>query len=132
MLPPVTEHVSLHSKSYVKIFHVRMGVANNMHPLNWGGGAQTEKIQFFHMCWGGVTSEPRKNMTGACEGSSTGCEMCLTSNTCPFCNKSFIFITADIILVVKSSRLRNFNPSTLKNGISFCVGGTQSSQNRPQ
>ena len=30
---------------YVKILHVRLGGANNMHPLSWGGGgAQTEKI----------------------------------------------------------------------------------------
>ena len=31
---------------YVKILHVRLGVANNMRPLSWGGGAQTEKIPF--------------------------------------------------------------------------------------
>ena len=32
---------------YVKILHVHLGVANNMHPLSWGGGAQTEKILNF-------------------------------------------------------------------------------------
>ena len=32
------------TNQYVKILHVRLGVANNMHPLSWG--AQTEKIQF--------------------------------------------------------------------------------------
>ena len=34
---------------YVKILHVRLGGANNMRPLSWGGGggAQTEKIQIF-------------------------------------------------------------------------------------
>ena len=26
---------------------MRLGVANNMRPLSWGGGAQTEKIQKF-------------------------------------------------------------------------------------
>ena len=32
----------------VKILHVRLGGANNMRPLSWGGGgAQTEKIQAF-------------------------------------------------------------------------------------
>ena len=30
---------------YVKIWHVRLGGAHNMHPLSWGEGAQTEKIQ---------------------------------------------------------------------------------------
>ena len=33
---PVTEHVSLHSKPLRKIMHVRLGDANNMHPLSWG------------------------------------------------------------------------------------------------
>ena len=47
MLPPVTEHVSLHSKSLCKnIARASGGVANNMHPLSWG--AQTEKIQNFN------------------------------------------------------------------------------------
>ena len=32
---------------YVKIWHVRLGDANNMQPLSWGGGAQTEKIRKF-------------------------------------------------------------------------------------
>ena len=36
MLPPVTEHVSLHSKSLCKNI-ARLGVANNMHPVSWGG-----------------------------------------------------------------------------------------------
>ena len=31
----------------VKILHVRLGGANNMHPLSLGGGAQTEQIQKF-------------------------------------------------------------------------------------
>ena len=39
--PPVTEHVSLHSKSLSKNIARESGVANNMHPLSWG--AQTEK-----------------------------------------------------------------------------------------
>ena len=26
---------------YVKILHVHLGVANNMHPLSWGGGGGT-------------------------------------------------------------------------------------------
>ena len=26
---------------YVKIWHVRLGGANNMHPLSWGGGGGT-------------------------------------------------------------------------------------------
>ena len=40
MRPTVTEHVPLHSKLLcnVKILHVRLGVANNMRPLSWGGG----------------------------------------------------------------------------------------------
>ena len=37
MLPPVTEHVSLHSKSLCKNIARASGVANNMHPLSWGG-----------------------------------------------------------------------------------------------
>ena len=39
---------------HVKIWHVRLGDENNMHPLSWGGGgAQTEKI-------------PKKYARGAC------------------------------------------------------------------
>ena len=34
--------MSLHSNLLCSIWHVRLGGANNMHPLNWG--AQTEKI----------------------------------------------------------------------------------------
>ena len=30
---------------YVKIWHMRLGGANNMRSLSWGGGAQTEKIR---------------------------------------------------------------------------------------
>ena len=46
--PPVTEHVSFLSKSFCKIWHVRLVVANNMRALSWGGGgggAETEKIR---------------------------------------------------------------------------------------
>ena len=32
---------------HVKIWHVCLGGANNMHPLSWGWGAQTEKIPIF-------------------------------------------------------------------------------------
>ena len=42
MRPPVTEHVLVNH--YVKIWLVRLGGANNMRPLSWGGGGQTEKI----------------------------------------------------------------------------------------
>ena len=28
---------------YVKILHVRLGVANNMHPLSWGGGHKQKR-----------------------------------------------------------------------------------------
>ena len=32
---------------YIKIWHVRLRVANNIHPLSWGGGdGVTEKIRF--------------------------------------------------------------------------------------
>ena len=41
---PITELVSLHSKSLCRILHVPRGVANNMDPLGWGG-AQTENVQ---------------------------------------------------------------------------------------
>ena len=41
---PVTEHVSLHSKSLCKNVARASGGGNNLHPLS-GGGAQTEKIQ---------------------------------------------------------------------------------------
>ena len=34
---------------YVKLWHVRLGGANSMRPLSWGGGAQTEKIQTFEL-----------------------------------------------------------------------------------
>ena len=35
---------------HVKILHMRLGGANNMHPLSWRGwGAQTEKIQNFYI-----------------------------------------------------------------------------------
>ena len=34
--PPTTVHVPLHSKFYVKIWHLRLGGANTMHPLSWG------------------------------------------------------------------------------------------------
>ena len=50
MRPPVTEHVPLHSKSLCKNIARASGGgggANNMHPLSWGGGAQTEKIHNF-------------------------------------------------------------------------------------
>ena len=46
MLPPVTEHVSLHSKSLRKNMARASGGANDMHTISWGGGgAHTEKIQ---------------------------------------------------------------------------------------
>ena len=44
MLPPITEHVSLHGKSLCKIIARASGGANNMHPLICGGGAQTERV----------------------------------------------------------------------------------------
>ena len=40
MLPPVTEHVPLHSKSLCKSMARASGGANNMHPLSWGGGTK--------------------------------------------------------------------------------------------
>ena len=40
MQPPVTEHVSYIVNHYVKIWVVRLGIANNMHPLSWGGGEE--------------------------------------------------------------------------------------------
>ena len=47
--PPVTEHVPLHSKqkNYLKIWHVRLGGANNMHRLSFGGWKRSEvSIEF--------------------------------------------------------------------------------------
>ena len=41
--PPVAKHVPLQSKSLCKIMVRASGDANYMHPLSWGGGAQTEK-----------------------------------------------------------------------------------------
>ena len=44
MLPPKlqsTPHDIVNH--YVKIWHVRLGVANNMHPLSWGGGGTNGK-----------------------------------------------------------------------------------------
>ena len=43
MRPPVTEHVPLHSKSLCKN-HVRLGCANNMRPLSWGGTNEKDPI----------------------------------------------------------------------------------------
>ena len=43
MQPPITEHLSLHSKSLSKIWHARLGDTNNMHPLRWGHKRQSEK-----------------------------------------------------------------------------------------
>ena len=44
MRPPVTDHVSLHRKSLCKMWHVRLGGANNMRLISWG--AQTEDPNF--------------------------------------------------------------------------------------
>ena len=44
--PPIAEHESLHDRSLCKNITLASGGANNMHPLSWGGGAQTEKIQY--------------------------------------------------------------------------------------
>ena len=41
--PPVTEHVKLQSKQLCKKWHVRLGVANNMHPLTWGWGNKRKR-----------------------------------------------------------------------------------------
>ena len=46
--PPVREHVPLHSKSLCKNMAVRLRDANNLRPLSWGVGAQTEKIPNFN------------------------------------------------------------------------------------
>ena len=40
---PITEHVLSHDNHYVKIMHMLLGGANNMHPLSLG--TQTEKIR---------------------------------------------------------------------------------------
>ena len=42
--PLVTQPCHYIVNHYVKIWHMRLGDANNRHPLSWGG-AQTEKIQ---------------------------------------------------------------------------------------
>ena len=53
MRPPVTKHVSLHSKLLCKNIARASGGSNNMRPLSRGGGggggglAQTEKIRGF-------------------------------------------------------------------------------------
>ena len=43
MLPPLQSTCLYIVNHNVKIWHVHLGGANNMHPLSWGG-AQTEKI----------------------------------------------------------------------------------------
>ena len=45
MRPPVAEHGPLHSKSICKNMARASGGANNMRPLSWGEGAQTQKIR---------------------------------------------------------------------------------------
>ena len=45
MLPPVTEHVSIHGKSLCKNMARASGGANNMHPLNWGGSTNGKDAQ---------------------------------------------------------------------------------------
>ena len=35
---------------YVKILHVHLGVANNMHPLSWGGGTNGEDPKTLILC----------------------------------------------------------------------------------
>ena len=44
---PVTEHAPLHGKSLCENIAPVSGGANNVHPLSWGGDAQTEKIRIF-------------------------------------------------------------------------------------
>ena len=43
-LPPLQSTCHNIVNNYVKIWHVRLGGANNINPPSWGGGAQTEKI----------------------------------------------------------------------------------------
>ena len=48
-LPPIREHVLLHSKSLCKDMASASGGANNMHPLSWGGGHK-RKRDLFRLC----------------------------------------------------------------------------------
>ena len=46
MLIPFTKHVSLHGKYCVKTCQVSLGVADNMHPLSWGGWHKKKRSVF--------------------------------------------------------------------------------------
>ena len=46
MLPPVIEHLLLHSKSFCKNVAQMSGGGNKMHPLNWGWGTNGKDSQY--------------------------------------------------------------------------------------